>query len=436
LPSDQILPVRPQRRPFYRNLTVQVLTAIFIGGLVGHFDPALGKQLQPLATIFINLIKMVIAPVIFLTVVTGISKAGDMRKVGRVGGKALLYFEVVTTIALGFGLLIVNVVKPGAGVSTNIPDAAKQTAQYVDAAKSQGFVDTILHMVPDNFVGAFAKGDLIPVLILAILFGAALSHMGEKGKPIEDLLERIAEVFFGIIGMVMYVAPIGAFGAMAYTVGLFGVDVLGNLLYLMACVYLTMAAFVFIGLGLVARYFGFNIFRFVRYILDEILIVLGTSSSETVLPKIMEKLQRFGAARPVVGLVIPTGYSFNLDGTSIYMSMGTLFIAQAYGIDLSWGEQLWILLILMLTSKGASGVTGSGFIVLAATLQATHVVPVEGLALLIGVDRFMSEARAIINLIGNAVATVVIAKSEGAFDEAAAVAEYRREFNDPNISHI
>jgi aerobic C4-dicarboxylate transport protein len=436
LPSDLVLEDRPQRRPLYRNLTVQVLTAIFLGGLLGYYDPALGKQLQPLATIFINLIKMVIAPVIFLTVVTGISHVGDMRKVGRVGGKALVYFEVVTTIALGFGLAIVNLIKPGAGVSTNIADAAAQTAKYVDAAKKQDFVGTILGMVPDNAIGAFTKGDLIPVLILALLFGAALANMGEKGKPIEDLLERVGQAFFGVIGIVMYVAPIGAFGAMAYTVGLFGVDVLKNLLFLMLCVYLTMGAFVFIGLGLVARYFGFNIFRFVRYILDEILIVLGTSSSETVLPRIMEKLQRFGAARPVVGLVIPTGYSFNLDGTSIYMSMATLFIAQAYGVDLGWGEQLWILLILMLTSKGASGVTGSGFIVLAATLQATHVVPVEGLALLIGVDRFMSEARAITNLIGNAVATVVIAKSEGAFDEAAAIAEYRREFDDPAISRI
>jgi aerobic C4-dicarboxylate transport protein len=260
--------------------------------------------------------------------------------------------------------------------------------------------------------------------------------MGERGKPVETLLERIGEAFFGIIGIIMYVAPIGAFGAMAYTVGLFGLDVLGNLLMLMVCIFLTMAAFVVGALGLVAWLYGFNIFRFVRYLLDEILIVLGTSSSETVLPKIMEKLERFGVARPVVGLVIPTGYSFNLDGTSIYMSMATLFIAQAYGVELGLSEQLWILMILMLTSKGASGVTGSGFIVLAATLQATGVVPIEGLALLIGVDRFMSTARAVTNLIGNAVATVVIAKSEGAFDQTAAVAEYRREFDDPGIARI
>jgi aerobic C4-dicarboxylate transport protein len=436
VPSDIAVEARPQRRPFYFNLTFQVLIAIVLGGVVGYLAPALGKQLQPLATVFINLIKMVIAPVIFLTVVTGISHVGDMSKVGRVGGKALVYFEVVTTVALGFGLLIVNLVRPGVGASTSIADAAAKTAQYADAAKKTDIVDTLLHMVPDSAVGIFTKGDLIPVLVLALLFGAALANMGERGKPIEALLERIGEAFFGIIGIIMYVAPIGAFGAMAYTVGLFGVDILGNLLMLMACIFLTMAAFIVLGLGLVARLSGFNIFRFVRYILDEILIVLGTSSSETVLPKIMEKLQRFGAARPVVGLVIPTGYSFNLDGTSIYMSMATLFIAQAYGVELGWGEQLWILLILMLTSKGASGVTGSGFIVLAATLQATRVVPIEGLALLIGVDRFMSTARAITNLIGNAVATVVIAKSEGAFDEAAALAEYRRKFNDPAIERI
>jgi aerobic C4-dicarboxylate transport protein len=332
--------------------------------------------------------------------------------------------------------VIVNIVRPGVGTSTNIADAASKTAKYADAAQQQSIVETLMHMVPDSAVGIFTKGDLIPVLVLALLFGAALANMGERGKPIEALLERIGETFFGIIGIIMYVAPIGAFGAMAYTVGLFGVDVLGNLLMLMVCIVLTMAAFIVGALGLVAWLSGFNIFLFIRYILDEILIVLGTSSSETVLPKIMEKLQRFGAARPVVGLVIPTGYSFNLDGTSIYMSMATLFIAQAYGIELGLSEQLWILLILMLTSKGASGVTGSGFIVLAATLQATGVVPIEGLALLIGVDRFMSTARAITNLIGNAVATIVIAKSEGAFDEAAALAEYRREFDDPAMSRI
>ncbi|MGB8842554.1 MAG: C4-dicarboxylate transporter DctA [Aliidongia sp.] len=436
MPSEIAVGVRIRRRPFYRNLTVQVLIAIVLGGIVGYLNPALGKQLQPLATVFINLIKMVIAPVIFLTVVTGISHVGDMRKVGWVGGKALIYFEVMTTLALGLGMVIVNIVRPGVGVSTNIADAAAKTAKYADAAQQQSAVETLIHMVPDSAVGIFTKGDLIPVLVLALLFGAALANMGERAKPIEQLLERLGEAFFGIIGIIMYVAPIGAFGAMAYTIALFGVDVLGNLLMLMVCIILTMTAFIAGALGLVAWLFRFNIFRFVRYFLDEILIVLGTSSSETVLPKMIEKLQRFGAARPIVGLVIPTGYSFNLDGSSIYMSMATLFIAQAYGVDLSLREQLGILAILMVTSKGASGVTGSAFIVLAATIQATRIVPIEGVALLIGVDRFMSTARAVTNMIGNAVATVVIAKSEGAFDEAAALAEYRREFNDPGIARI
>ncbi len=434
MPTDAVAS-GPKSRPFYKNLTVQVLTAIIIGILLGEFDPELAKQLKPLGDIFIKLIKLVIAPVIFLTVVTGISHMGDMRKVGRVGGKALLYFELVTTIALAFGLIIVNLIGPGRGAST-ANAKIDAVASYAAQGKSFDIQKFLIDLIPDNFVGSFAKGDLIPILIIAILFGAALTHLGERGKPLEQLLERVSHVFFGIIGIVMYVAPLGALGAMAFTIGVNGLGVLVNLGELMACVYLTMAAFVFIGLGTIAKLAGFNIFRFLRYIGEELLIVLGTSSSETALPRLMDKLERFGVARPVVGLVVPTGYSFNLDGTSIYMSMATIFIAQAYGVDLSLGQQLGILTVLMVTSKGAAGVTGSGFITLAATLEATKIVPIEGLALLLGVDRFMSEARAITNIIGNAVAAVVIGKNEKAFDQDAALAEYRRAFDDPSISRI
>ncbi|GGF14773.1 C4-dicarboxylate transport protein [Aliidongia dinghuensis] len=434
MPTDVVASGR-RSRPFYKNLTVQVLTAILIGVLLGEFDPELAKQLKPLGDIFIKLIKLVIAPVIFLTVVTGISHMGDMKKVGRVGGKALLYFELVTTIALAFGLIIVNLIGPGRGAST-ANAKIDAVASYAAQGKAFDIQKFLLELIPDNFLGAFAKGDLIPILIIAILFGAALTHMGERGKPIEELLERVSHVFFGIIGIVMYAAPLGALGAMAYTIGVNGVGVLVNLGELMACVYLTMAAFVLLALGLIAKFSGFSIFKFLRYITEELLIVLGTSSSETALPRLMDKLERFGVARPVVGLVVPTGYSFNLDGTSIYMSMATIFIAQAYGIDLSIGQQIFILSVLMVTSKGAAGVTGSGFITLAATLEATKIVPIEGLALLLGVDRFMSEARAITNIIGNAVAAVVIGKNEKAFDEAAALAEYRRAFDDPSISRI
>jgi aerobic C4-dicarboxylate transport protein len=433
--STDAAPLAPKSRPFYKNLTFQVLVAIVIGVLLGIYDPELAKQLKPLGDTFIKLIKLVIAPVIFLTVVTGISHMGDMRKVGRVGGKALLYFEVVSSIALAFGMIIVNVIRPGAGAST-ANAKIDSVASFAAQGKSFDITKFLLDLVPENFVGAFAKGDLIPILIIAILFGAALTRLGEHGKPIEQLLEKISHIFFGIIGIVMYVAPLGALGAMAYTIGVNGVGVLVNLGELMACVYLTMAAFVVIGLGLIAKFSGFSIFRFLRYITQELLIVLGTSSSETALPRLIDKMERFGVARPVVGLVVPTGYSFNLDGTSIYMSMATLFIAQAYNIDLSFAQQIGILAVLMVTSKGAAGVTGSGFITLAATLQATQIVPIEGLALLLGVDRFMSEARAITNIIGNAVAAVVIGKSENAFDKDMALAEYRRHFNDPTIDRI
>ena len=434
MPTEAVA-LAPKNRPFYKNLTFQVLVAIVIGVLLGIYDPELAKQLKPLGDTFIKLIKLVIAPVIFLTVVTGISHMGDMRKVGRVGGKALLYFEIVSTIALAFGMIIVNVIGPGHGTSTA---GAKldAVANFAAQGKSFDLMPFLLTLVPENFIGAFAKGDLIPILIIAILFGAALTRLGEHGKAVEELLEKVSHIFFGIIGIVMYVAPLGALGAMAFTIGVNGVGVLVNLGELMACVYLTMAAFVIICLGLIAKLSGFSIFRFLRYITEELLVVLGTSSSETALPRLIDKMERFGVARPVVGLVVPTGYSFNLDGTSIYMSMATLFIAQAYNIDLSIGQQIGILAVLMVTSKGAAGVTGSGFITLAATLEATKIVPIEGLALLLGVDRFMSEARAITNIIGNAVAAVVIGKSENAFDKEMALAEYRRHFDDPTISHI
>ncbi|HYD31782.1 MAG TPA: dicarboxylate/amino acid:cation symporter [Azospirillaceae bacterium] len=430
-------PRRREHVPFYKNLTVQVLTAITIGILLGHFHPTLAVQMKPLGDVFIKLIKMVIGPIVFLTVVTGISSIGDLKKVGKVGGKALLYFEVVTTFALGIGLVVVNLVKPGAGLSVeDTASKASEVAKYAGAAKEQSTIDFFVNLIPDNVIGAFVKGDMLQILVFAVLFGVALAAMGDKGKPVEDFFERISHALFGVIGIVMKVAPLGAFGAMAFTIGKYGVSSLTALGQLMAAVYITMALFIFMVLGTIARVYGFNLLTFLRYIKDEILIVLGTSSSESALPRMMEKLQRFGCSKHVVGLVIPTGYSFNLDGTSIYLSMATIFIAQAYNIDLSIGQQLTILGLLMVTSKGAAAVTGGGFITLAATLTATGTLPVEGLALLLGVDRFMSEARAITNLIGNGVATVVVAKMEGEFNETLAILEYKDHFNQPAMARI
>ncbi len=427
--------VRPSR-PIYFNLTFQVLIAIILGVLVGVLAPHTAQDFKPLSDFFIKLVKLVIAPVIFLTIVTGVAHVGDMSKVGRIGGKALIYFELVTTFALGFGLLMVNLMGPGHGASHAAANMAADIAKIQKDSEKLNTVDFLLGMVPDNVIGAFAKGDLIPVLIFALLFGAAISKMGDRASQLNNILAQVSQIFFNIISYIMVLAPIGAFGGMAYAIGKFGPEILGNLALLMASVYATMALFICLCLGGISWIYGFNIFRFLAYIKDELLIVLGTSSSESALPRIMEKLQRFGVAKPVVGLVIPTGYSFNLDGTSIYMSMATIFIAQAYGVELSIEKQIGILLILMVTSKGAAGVTGSGFTTLAATLASLQVVPIEGLGLLIGVDRFMSEARAITNLIGNAVATVVIAKSEKAFDETMAIDEYRREFNNPKIGSL
>ena len=396
------------------NLTVRVLVAITLGALVGALWPAAGRAMKPIGDTFVNLVRMVIAPVIFLTIVGGVAHTTDLNRVGRVGLKALIYFEVVTTFALAIGLVVMNVLRPGEGI-----DATHVATGDVSAFAAQGkelrFVDFLTHIVPSSVVGAFAQGDILQVVFFSILFGVALASLGPGGRPVARMLDRLMQVFFRIVGLVMVVAPIGAFGAMAYTIGNFGVASLLTLGRLMACVYATMALFIFVVLNLIARFVGFSLFRLLAFIKDEILIVLGTSSSEAVLPRMLDKMERFGCARPVVALVIPAGYSFNLDGTSIYLSMATLFIAQAYGVHLSLGQQLGVLGVLMITSKGAAGVTGSGFIVLASTLAALRVLPVEGVALVLGVDRFMSEARSITNLIGNAVATVVIAKSEGAF---------------------
>jgi aerobic C4-dicarboxylate transport protein len=408
-------PIPPSRLTrLGRNLTVRVLVAIGLGVIVGVLWPAAGRAMKPVGDTFVNLVRMVIAPVIFLTIVLGVAHTTDLKRVGRVGLKAFVYFEVVTTFALAIGLLVINVFRPGEGIDASHA-AAVDVAKYTTQGEALTFVDFLTHIVPSSVVGAFAQGEILQVVFFSLLFGVALASLGRAGRPVARMLERLMQVFFRIVGIVMIVAPIGAFGAMAYTIGNFGVASLLTLGRLMACVYTTMALFIFVVLGLIARLSGFSLFRLLAYIKDEILIVLGTSSSEAVLPRMLDKLERYGCARSVVGLVIPAGYSFNLDGTSIYLSMATLFIAQAYGVHLALGQQLAVLGVLMITSKGAAGVTGSGFIVLASTLSALRVVPVEGVALVLGVDRFMSEARSITNLIGNAVATVVIAKSEGAF---------------------
>ena len=398
------------------NLTFRVLVAVALGVIFGLVNPDGAKAMRPLGDTFINLVKMVIAPVIFLTIVVGIAHMRDLRKVGRVGGKAFLYFELVTTVALAIGLTVVNITKPGGAVDrASLP--LQDVTRIAEAGKQFTIVDFLTHIVPSSVVDAFAHGDVLQVVFFAVLFGAAVAALGESMEPLIQFLDRILQVFFKMVAMIMVVAPIGAFGAMAYTIGNFGVTTLLPLGRLMLDVYLTMFLFVFVVLNLIARWSGFSLWKLLVFIRAEILLVLGTSSSEAALPKMMERLEQYGCARPVVGLVIPAGYSFNLDGTSIYLSMAVVFLAQAFGVPLDLGQQLLVLGVLMITSKGAAGVTGSGFIVLASTLASLKVVPLEGLALLLGVDRFMSEARAITNLIGNGVATVVIARSEGAFDE-------------------
>ena len=406
----------------FRNLTVRVLIAIALGILLGVMAPETAKAMKPLGDVFINLVKMVIGPIIFLTIVLGIANMADLKKVGKVGLKAVVYFEIVTTFALAIGLVVVNLTKPGAGLDVSAL-AKGDISKYAAQGKALSFVDFVTNIVPTSVVGAFAAGDILQIVFFAVLFGVAMTSLsaalgGEGLSPLTKVLDATLQVFFRVVHIIMIVAPIGAFGAMAYTIGNFGLHTLLPLGRLMLDVYTTMFLFIFVVLNLIARVFHFSLWEYLKYIREEIVLVLGTSSSEAALPRMLAKMERYGAPKSVVGLVIPAGYSFNLDGTSIYLSMASIFIAQAFGVNLSIGQQLALLAILMVTSKGAAGVTGSGFIVLASTLAATHTVPVEGLALVLGVDRFMSEARAITNLIGNGVATIVIAKSEGTFDEA------------------
>ena len=399
------------RQPLYKSLYVQVLVAITIGILLGHYYPETGVALKPLGDGFVKLIKMVIAPIIFCTVVSGIAGMQSMKSVGKTGGYALLYFEIVSTIALIIGLVVVNVVKPGAGMHIDVSTLnASSVAAYAAAGAQQTTVGFLLNVIPNTVVGAFANGDILQVLMFSVLFGFALHRLGSYGKPVLDMIDRFAHVMFNIINMIMKLAPVGAFGAMAFTIGQYGVGSLVQLGYLMACFYITCLLFVLVVLGGICRAHGFSVLKLIRYNREELLIVLGTYSSESALPRMLAKMERLGAKKSVVGLVIPTGYSFNLDGTSIYLTMAAVFIAQATDTTMDITHQITLLLVLLVASKGAAGVTGSGFIVLAATLSAVGHLPVAGLALILGIDRFMSEARALTNLVGNAVATVVVAK--------------------------
>ncbi|MYM72682.1 C4-dicarboxylate transporter DctA [Duganella sp. FT134W] len=401
------------KKPFYKVLYVQVLFAIACGILLGLFYPDSGVAMKPLGDGFIKLIKMIIAPVIFCTVVSGIAGMQDVKKIGRVGGKALLYFEVISTFALVIGLFVANLVKPGAGFNATAATLdTKAIEQYTTKAHPLTTTDFLMNIIPNTVVDAFAKGDILQVLLIAILFGFAISLLGERGKPLVKLIDDAAHAVFGVVNIVMKVAPIGAFGAMAFTIGKYGIKSLLPLATLMGCFYATCAIFVIVVLGTVARLTGFSIGRFILYIKEELLIVLGTSSSESALPSLMRKLERLGCSKSVVGLVVPTGYSFNLDGTNIYMTMAALFVAQATNTELTLLQELTILGVAMLTSKGASGITGAGFITLAATLHVVPDIPVAGMALILGIDRFMSECRALTNFIGNGVAAVVVSHWE------------------------
>jgi aerobic C4-dicarboxylate transport protein len=407
----------PAAKPWYKVLYVQVLIAIVLGAIVGWLWPTVATNdwIKALGDGFIKLIKMVIAPIIFCTVVSGIAHIQDAKKVGRIGVKALVYFEVVSTFALVIGLIIGNLVRPGAGFGNAAANEAA-VANYAKQAAGQKSVDFVLHIIPDTVVGAFAQGEILQVLLFSVLFGFAIMSLGERGHTIRSFIDDAAHAVFGVISIVMRAAPIGAFGAMAYTIGKFGTGAILNLIGLIATFYVTAALFVFVVLGIIARMAGFSIFKFLAYIKDELLIVLGTSSSESALPSLMEKLERLGCSKSVVGLVVPTGYSFNLDGTNIYMTLATLFIAQALGFDLSFSQQLTILVVAMLTSKGASGITGAGFITLAATLAVVDPRLVPGMAIVLGIDKFMSECRALTNLCGNGVACVIVAWWEGELD--------------------
>ncbi len=404
--------------PFYRHLYIQVLAAIIVGGLIGWLDPKLGIALEPLGTLFIKLIKMMIAPIIFCTVVTGIAGVKDAKSVGSVGAKAILYFEIVSTFALFIGVVVANFFQPGAGFQGKASAAEMATAQtYIDKAKNETTLKFISDIIPDTLVNAFTNKDLIlPVLFLALLFGFALMKVGVKGNAVRNLVDEMSHVLFGMLGFIMQLAPIGALGAMAFTIGRYGPAALGNLFGLIALFYITAAIFIFGVLGTIAYFAGFNIFKLLRYIKSELLLVLGTSSSESALAPLMDKLERLGCEKSVVRFVVPTGYSFNLDGTNIYITLAALFIAQASGVNLTWGEQAILLGIAMLTSKGASGVTGSGFIVLAGTLAAVRPELAVGVSMVFGIDKFMSECRAITNIIGNSVAAIVVAGWEGALD--------------------
>ena len=404
-------------KPLYRSLYFQVLVAIALGVTIGYAHPDLGAQMKPLGEGFIRLIKMIIAPIIFCTVTTGIAGMEDMKSVGRTGLLALIYFEVVSTMALIVGLVVINVVRPGVGMNVNVSSLDRSLVDsYAQVAKEQSVVDHLLNVVPTTAVDAFARGDVLQVLLFSLLFGFALHSLGARGQPVFDSIERLSHVLFGVVRIIMYAAPLGAFGAMAFTVGKYGLETLNSLALLMVCFYATCLLFVFVVLGAIARLHGFSIWAFIKYIRYELLIVLGTSSSEAVLPRMLKRMEDLGCRRSVVGLVIPTGYSFNLDGTSIYLTMAAVFIAQATNTPMSLVDQLTLLAVLLLTSKGAAGVTGSGFIVLAATLSALGTLPVTALALILGIDRFMSEARALTNLVGNGVATVVVSRWVGALD--------------------
>ncbi|GJD73774.1 dicarboxylate/amino acid:cation symporter [Methylobacterium goesingense] len=411
---------RTTKEPWYKVLYIQVLIAIALGILLGYLNPEWGKSVKWLGDAFIALIKMMIAPIIFCTIVHGIASIGDLKKVGRVGLKALIYFEVVSTIALLIGVLVGEIVKPGAGFNADVTKLdGKSVEKYAKMAADDSVTGHIMALIPKSFFDAFATGDLLQVLLISILTGVVVTGMGQRGEAITHAIDTMGQIFFRIIGLVVKLAPIGAFGAMAFTIGQYGIGKVVDLAWLVGTFYVTAFLFVVLVLGGIARVAGFSIFKFLAYIKDELLIVLGTSSSETVLPHMMTKMRRLGASDSVVGLVIPTGYSFNLDGTNIYMTLASLFLAQAVGADLSFGQYATIILVAMLTSKGASGVTGAGFITLAATLSAipNNPVPVAAMTLILGVDKFMSECRAITNLIGNGVATVVVSRWEGELDQ-------------------
>jgi aerobic C4-dicarboxylate transport protein len=408
-----------RKKPLYETLYFQVISAILIGIALGHFLPEIAVQLKPLGDAFIKLVKMMIGPVVFCTIVTGIAGMQDMKQIGRVGVKALLYFEVLTTVALLLGLLVVNVLKPGAGMHVDAASLDTHALSAMTSGKApehSGALAFFMHLIPENIIDALAKGDLLQILFFSVLFGFGLSKIGERGKPVYTFIQSLSNALFAVIHIIMKVAPLGALGAMGYTIGKYGLGSLGSLGQLMGAFYLTCVLFIVLVLGLVMRLMGFSIFKLLRYIREELFIVLGTSSSEAALPNLIEKLERVGCSKSVVGLVVPTGYSFNLDGTSIYLTMAAVFVAQATDTPLDVGQQVTLLLVLMLTSKGAAGVTGSGFITLAATLPAVGGIPVAGLALILGIDRFMSEARALTNLIGNAVATIFVSKWEKEID--------------------